>query len=74
MLRENDAAYKSSLKNKKIWLSSQSMNRWLLCGKLANVIARVLCETEFNNQFLLNVEYLEKTNHSTIARLFDQTN
>lgn len=62
----------SSLRNKKIWISidetTDSAGRFV-----ANVIAGVLFEDKPTEPYLLNVEFLEKTNNTTIAQLFDDS-
>lgn len=65
---------KKAIQNRFLWISidetTDAMKRYV-----ANVVVGILhAEEEISKQrFLINVEVLEKVNHSTIARLFDNS-
>ncbi|XP_055902175.1 uncharacterized protein LOC129938564 [Eupeodes corollae] len=64
---------KSVLKDEYIWISIDETTD--IQGRfVANVVAGVLSQNEdLRKKVLLNVVELEKTNHSTIAQIFDET-
>lgn len=57
---------------KKIWVSIDETAD-ITCRFVANVIIGALEENGSGKIFLLNVEELEKTNHSTVFKLFDKS-
>lgn len=65
---------RSALRNKYIWVSIDETTD-ILGRFIVNVIVGILSEDEEETQpsYLLNVVCVEKNNHSTIARIFDDS-